>query len=87
MSVAADIEIQQGRTAEIVYTVMYSESYDNLIAMGEYFKSILNCMHEFESAYEHARLLMQYKNIDEKLYRLINSIVTRLYYPQSFNKK
>lgn len=84
LSLSTKIEIPQGKSVKIAFTVLYSDNYEYLINMCEYFNSMINCTHEFESAYEHKRLLMQYKHIDQMKYKVINSITTRLYYPQSF---
>ena len=83
-SLAVQLSLAQGESAQIDYILAYSDNYSDILNITEHYANPDNCTRAFELAFEHSKISMQYKRIDSKRFRLANSILSALYYQKAF---
>lgn len=85
-SLGIELELAADESTDILYVLSYADNYSELLNISQHFASNDNCVGAFELAFEHAKILTQYKHIEAKQYRLINSVLSAICYPQAYNK-
>ena len=85
-ALGVQLELAPGESTEVIYVIAYAENYSDILNITQYFTAESNSAGAFELAFEHAKILTQYKRIEAKQYKLINSVLSALYYPQAYNR-
>ncbi len=86
VSVGTEVMLPCHTSAELVYTVFYAESYEDLEQTAAYFVRRDNCKDVFSKAHEHSVYNINRRHISQKEYRLINSVISSLYYPFAYGQ-
>ena len=85
ISLAHGIELDVGGTAQIAYTVSYSDSMEECIQKMQRYSVLKNCIEEFDI--QSARMVSVIKNnsVTAVEYSLANRLLSQIVYPTAYN--
>lgn len=86
VSLGIELELAQNENVEMSFVLSYADNYSDILNTARHFSGADSCAAAFELAFEHSKVLMQYKHIDAKLYKAINAVLSAIYYPQAYSK-